>query len=285
MLVRLSGMRPCLRPSIDIVERGTPGLILDAKGLKWASPADLTAIATWAAYWAAASNVRLMLPDSIDAANYIQRMDLLRCVEKVGVVVEGIAGPDERDDLGTRLIEVRQINSETDVDRFASDVHSLVTGCVGRHQAAVVHTMLGELLDNTITHARSPIGAFGAAQVYSGETTGSAGIEIAVADPGIGILQSLRQNPTHTKLPNCAAAIRASLRHGVSSEVAGHGNGLADVVRRLSDQHGILVLRSGDGLGRVTSRHRSVRPTDSTTPGTWAWLRLNPTVSPTDLQL
>jgi len=283
MLVTLAGRGPALRPALDIAS-SDDGFVIDARHLEWASPADLTAIAALHASWAPSGPVRLVLPDNPDTASYLQRMDILRHLGDAGAFVDGDPGADERRDQHGRLLELRPIRSRADIDLFASDVFALVSSCVDHHQAALAHGMLGELLDNTLAHAQSAGGAFGAAQVYTGRTTGEAGIEVAVSDSGIGILDSLRQNPANHAIADCAHAVQAALRKGVTGEINGSGNGLYDVVHQLPSQRGTLLLRSGDGLARVTPAHRTITATTTATPGTWAWLRLIPPTSPADGQ-
>jgi len=289
MYVRFDGHCPALQRTIAIDATQDPELVLDARRLTWASPVDLTGLVAWA-HCRAATGARLVMPTHPDAANYLCRMDVTRTLEAAGVTIEGDPPAEDRQDRRHRLIEVRQIIDDNNIEDFVSSVYMLVDANVGARPAALVHTMLGELLAN-IPHAQSPVGAFGAAQVYSGATSGQPGIEISVADPGRGILASLRNNPEFADLEDEAAAIRASLRKGVSgnpaedqADAAGRGNGLPHIVRQLHRHQGVFVLRSGAAVARVRTRSRSVDRSATATPGTWAWIRLNPENSPSDEQ-
>lgn len=280
--LRFRGRRPCLRRDVELFS-GSMGLLIDAAELRWASPADLTAMAAVAAWAAPVGASRLVMPSDVDVAQYLGRMNVVSVVEEFGGTVEGPSILKDTNPLADRLIEVRQLPDSAGVQGFGSDVYRLVAAHAGSSRAYIVHTMLGELLTNTTEHARSPTGAFGAAQVHTGAKSGRAGVEVAIADTGVGILQSLRQNQAHESLPTCEEAIRASLRRGVS-EVGepNRGNGLSHVTRQLRNHGGRLVLRSGDSVARVTPSGRRFASTRTVTPGTWAWLWIDLGISASD---
>jgi hypothetical protein len=265
---------------------GSGPLEIDASSMIWASPVDLTAIAAMASA-AAPNGVRLTLPADVDVAQYLARMNVVTILNGLGGSVTGPATLTMANPLADRLLEVRQLHNSGEVGAFGSDVYQLVNAHAGHKCAAIFHTMLGELLDNTTQHAQSPVGAFGAAQVHSGVTSGRAGVEVAVADAGVGILQSLRTNPEYANLETCTTAIQSALRRGVSSEAGepNRGDGLSRVAHRLREHGGKLVLRSGDGLARVTPGGRKFAGTETITPGTWAWLWIDLAVSPSDGQM
>lgn len=278
VIVKFYGRRPSLRSAIPVSCAEEGGLIIDATKLTWASPLDLTGLATWAST-GVPSETSVLLPDRPELAGYLSRMDVLASLTEQDIDVHGAIPIGDRTDLPDRLIEVRRIACEGDVQLFASDVFRLVQSNVGDSAARLVHSLLGELLDNVSRHAQSASGAFGAAQVYSGATTGRPGIEISVSDPGQGILASLRSNPHFVTLEDCSGAIRASLQPGVTGDVdgadgPGHGNGLPRIVDQLRNHRGRLVLRSGTAIARVGSR-QVVAGVPVSVPGTWAWMRLD----------
>ena len=129
-----------------------------------------------------------------------------------------------------------------------------------------VFAAMGELIDNAIDHGASGEGAFVAAQVYSGATSGRRGLEVAICDTGVGVLAHLRRNPKHADIPDSADALKQAFIPGVSGTTEDRGNGLSDLLSFL--QFGGLArvhLRSGDGLATVTvGRRRRVEHTRST---------------------
>jgi hypothetical protein len=258
-------------------------LTIDASELRWASPADLTAIAAVAA--AESEGLHLNLPSDVDVAQYLRRMRVIEVVERAGGTTSGPTTDSTVNDLPDRLLELRGLQGE-DVSTFASDVFRLVNTHADHTSAQIFHTMLGELLANTKEHGRSPVGAFGAAQVHSGATSGRPGVEVAIADVGVGVLESLRTNPRHADLSTSASALQAALRQGVSSHTEDfRGNGLSRVTSQLRAHGGRLILRSGDGVARVSRTGRKFANTRTATPGTWAWLWIDLAVSPRHAQL
>jgi hypothetical protein len=138
---------------------------------------------------------------------------------------------------------------------------------------------MGELIDNAIDHGASQEGAFVAAQVYSGATSGRRGLEVAICDTGIGVLAHLRGNPAHADIPDSASALKRAFTPGVSGTGEDRGNGLGDLLSFLEIGGLARVhLRSGDGLATVTvGRRRRVEHTHRTAApvkGTWAWIRV-----------
>jgi histidine kinase/DNA gyrase B/HSP90-like ATPase len=275
----LNGKRPCLQRRVEY-HGGADGLLIDATSLEWASPADLTAIAAMAS--TDVGNTNLALPNNPDVAQYLHRMGLTELVKEFGATVSGPNLTSVVNPLPDRLPEVRQLKNSTDAGIFASDVYKLVNAHAGDKCARIFHTMLGELLANTIHHAASPPGAFGAAQVHSGAISGRSGVEVSVADAGIGILKSLHKNPAYSQLGSSVEAIRIALHQGVTSVVGEEhrGDGLSRVAHQLHQHGGRLLLRSGDGTVRVSPGGRKFAQTGTSTPGTWAWLWISLAISP-----
>lgn len=101
---------------------------------------------------------------------------------------------------------------------------------------------LGELKDNVFEHSGSPesgLVAYGA--------TGQS-FEFVVADAGLGVLASLKQNPQFTNLADAGAALRAAASDGVSrrGSAAGNGYGIGQVFRALASHNAQLRFRSDD---------------------------------------
>jgi hypothetical protein len=101
---------------------------------------------------------------------------------------------------------------------------------------------LGELADNVFLHSESDSVALAGFQVAENS------VEFVVADGGIGVLNSLRQNPAHAHLTSAGQALKAIVHHGASRFAAdtGHGQGIKQFLRVLAGQNGHLRFRSSD---------------------------------------
>lgn len=117
-----------------------------------------------------------------------------------------------------------------------------------------------------------------AVQLHTGRTTGSARLEFAVCDTGIGIMNHLRQNPHYDYLVRDELAIAKAMEAGVSGVAAGQrGNGLSDAISDTRKFGRVeFQIRSGRGEVRVAGTPDSHETFAShrvdQTSGTWAWL-------------
>lgn len=114
-------------------------------------------------------------------------------------------------------------------------------GLVGTLPAQLMGA-LGELKDNVIEHSGNPSSGL----IAYGATAHT--FEFVVADAGVGVLASLRQNPEFARLPDAGEALRAAASDGVSryGRASGHGFGVGQVFRALASHSGRLRFRSDD---------------------------------------
>lgn len=101
---------------------------------------------------------------------------------------------------------------------------------------------LGEMQDNVYEHS----GAARTGLVAYAVTDRS--FEFVVADRGLGVLETLRQNPEYTHLPDAGAALKEAIRPGVSRFPAssGRGQGFVQLCRSMVTHRVELRFRSGD---------------------------------------
>jgi hypothetical protein len=104
-----------------------------------------------------------------------------------------------------------------------------------------VVVMISDFAENVWQHAGVD-GGVAALQFDSEERH----LELAVADCGVGIRQSLSRNPDYEDLVNDQEAVRAASRAGVTAD-PGSGGGLALYLTRLlvAENEGTLTIRSG----------------------------------------
>jgi hypothetical protein len=98
----------------------------------------------------------------------------------------------------------------------------------------------GELADNVFQHSRHPETAIAAYRWLAGK------FEMVIADAGIGIRSSLRENPEYAALLDDNAALEAATTMGVSrfGSASGRGTGFKTVFDAIAG-NGFLRFRSG----------------------------------------
>lgn len=274
----LSGDRP-LGEAAFLSGAGSDSLAIDATKLTFACPLDLAGIVA-TAHWAASCAIRVILelPSDPAATAYLQRMDVLRRMPTRTKIV-GRVPPDARADHRGSLMEVTALN-ETNVDDLSERLGPLVTEFYAdRSEAgAAVFRACSELMSNATEHGLSDRGAFMAAQLHTGRTTGLARLEFAVCDTGIGVMNHLRQNPKYAYLHRDELAIAKAMEAGVTGVKSGkRGHGLSDAITDTSHYGRVdFQIRSGRGEVRVagTPRGHKIAMNDrpDQTSGTWAWL-------------
>ncbi len=276
--VELAGRQPLSRRDVRVCAADEEWLVLDARRLLFASPLDLAAIVAMA-HSAAAERMKVafVIPADVNVAAYLQRMDLVRRLP-AGTEIEGSLPGEQRTDRSQVLLEVSAMSPVT-VDGLVNRLGRMVTEHFAGAVAGLVFRGAGELIDNAVSHGHSRIGAFLAAQSYTGATSGRPGFEFAVCDTGIGVLDHLRGNPKYSLVPDAPTALACAIQPGVTGTSEPRGYGLADLLQiTRSGGVGRLVLRSDNGIASIALRRQSRRDAYATaTPpimGTWAWLRV-----------
>ena len=279
MRLLLGGQHPLLRARLRITEPDDAGFVADARRLHFAGPLELCAIVSLAHSAASRGEpVELILPNDPDTASYLQRMDVLRHIQQWGTVT-GHAGDDIREDRSGVLLETSAVADAVEAEAITERVVPLARQHANARVTQAVFMGIGELLDNACTHAKSPTPVYVAAQTYTGETSNRRGLELAVVDSGVGILEHLRRNPRYARFRYAQTAIAHAIQPGVTGTRDRRGYGFSDVLDVVESAGlGRLVLRSGDGIGRITVRPSGRRRLFGTCPvpitGTWAWLRV-----------
>lgn len=112
----------------------------------------------------------------------------------------------------------------------------------------------GEMANNVWDHSMSEHAGLLAFHVDHERVT------FCIADVGVGVLQSLRQNPQLASLKTSTAALSTALKDGVSRFGGqGRGYGFSDLIRGVANQWGISRLRTGEAkavLDHTTDQRR-----------------------------
>jgi anti-sigma regulatory factor (Ser/Thr protein kinase) len=220
-------------------------LKLDLSGLAFIGPTCLAALVSAVV----GANARGMLesestyhpPKNRLVARYLDRVDFNRLL-----IGEHLDGKFTRHPpTGFRPIQI--FTDASDIEALATSLTGAATEALAlssQHRATVL-VATAEIMQNVVDHARAG-GGFAIAQ----RATSQREFEIAVADAGIGIATSLRENARYRdKIGDDADAIELALTPGVTANPGGanRGVGLAAIQGLLARNAGTLLVRSGSG--------------------------------------
>ena len=193
-----------------------------------------------------------MLPEHPDVRSWLSRMHLGAVIDTFGVHVVGGVLPRvaERDRRDT-LIELQRFHDSYGSDRLASFIWERLEGGADGEVVNQLFEAAGELGQNVVEHAGSPVGGFVAAQRYKAGAPEER-IIVAVGDAGIGIRESLR--PRYGDMTD-RQAITQAIRWNVSRVLEqGRGQGLPGVVDGVRGLGGVVWIRSGAASRTITPR-------------------------------
>ncbi len=227
--------------------------------------------------------VTLFPPYDTNVASYLTRMNVIEYLRGVARV-EGtsvLQNRQSRQDRSETLLEVTQV-TPGNADDVARTLGRVAITRFGRRVGTAIYQSLGELILNATTHGLSSADAFVAAQLYTGVTSGRPGLEVAVCDSGIGILEHLRTSTRHQSISDGPSALERALARALASSgadaVGGRGNGLGNLGHHTKrGGGGRLVLRSSGAVATVEldgNRPTLCKSVATTLDGTWASLRV-----------
>lgn len=240
---RLERLIRQLTPLLDL--RAPARVVVDLSGLTGIGPTCL-ALLTAAMMRTYESGLlkqssRLIAPKSPPVALYIQRMNLAALVT-AGQSKETFVRKDEHGFMSCRRFHTL----DEGVQMAGLLAGHLEERCrVDKVGRVSVELALGELTDNVVYHADTPLGGFAVCQHYPKRDT----FEIAIADLGIGIGESLARNPDLPTPQDCAAALDLALTPRITSTPERNaGLGLFVTAMLLQGNEGQFHLRSGDAV-------------------------------------
>jgi hypothetical protein len=216
--------------------------VVDLRDVRWIDPVHLVSVAAEAeAAHRSGLGFCLRGPAAPDRARYAARMRLGHLVTELGGRHDLPAVSDTT--RVEHLVEVARLQTHRDVTRLATLVHNRVAE-LNAALAHALHQGVAEIGQNVCDHAQS-IG-FVAAQTIPrrGE------LRFAVADPGVGLLATLRPRGADSD----RRAIDLAL-HGVS-RLGRRGTGLPSTVTAVTSLGGYLYIASGASSAMLTpNRH------------------------------
>jgi hypothetical protein len=218
--------------------------VVDLREVGWIDPVHLVSVAAVAeAAHRDGLAFRLRGPSSPDRSRYASRMKLGEVVTELGGTHDLLSVTDRS--ASAHLVEVARLRTPVDVMRLATLVYERVAE-LDTDLAHALHQGVAEIGQNVCDHACSV--GFVAAQTIPrrGE------LRFAVADPGIGLLATLRGQGADTD----RAAIDLAL-HGVS-RLGRRGTGLPDTVKAVTRLGGYFYVASGLSSAILTPARRTI---------------------------
>ncbi len=224
-------------------------LDVDLGELRWVSPLGIVALLA-TCLSRRDREIRVTLPRDPGVRRYLHQVGFAGELLREGWVHDGADTEVVPPDLKVCL-PVTRLWTEFEVERAANALTEALNGRVAANLIDVVHRVAWELTNNAREHG-SP--CYVVVQPYTGRTSGTPGLFMAVADFGKGFARTLR----HTlgrRLPD-DEAIRKGFEEGVSGTADPHrGLGLRFVQQDVDAYDAQLTILSRRGF---VTRERGV---------------------------
>lgn len=234
-------------------------VLVDARGVQWASPYCLLGILSAGQAIAEAQRERplLTVPANDDVRRYLARIGFFRFAadlfELHGKVPRGgTTGPSDV------LLDITPVGASEDVHQVVGKIQEgaarILAGELGLEAKATMgfSMALSEACQNIVEHAGTS--GWVAVQVYTFRRRPNRRVAIAVSDAGVGFRRSLEatQAKRFGERWRDGAALEAALVQGVSRfRDPGRGQGLAGIKRYLQRWNGKIAIRSGTARGSI----------------------------------
>jgi len=220
------------------------------------------------------SRCRLLVPTNMGVCMFLKSLGLFDTLREFDVEVDD-RGIRVHDDAKTILPVTRFATSADAADvtnRAFDNLRSAQVGAV--NLTSVVTELFSELALNAVQHSESEVGAFGCIQFV--EYQSGPRFTCTVADGGIGVLRSLRQNASlRSRVTYDWDALELAVRERVSGTGDPHrGIGLFGVSEDVRQPGRSLLLHSGLGSLEIKEDLQSSAHRTRLFPGTLAFLSI-----------
>ncbi|MEW9576409.1 ATP-binding protein [Bacillus toyonensis] len=190
-----------------------------------------------------------------DIVSYMERIDFFKHCNSI--IVNQFEEEYDLNALANRhrnnrskvLLEITPINGENDVHNiFDSSLHILKSHGMKSRNANKIANIISELVTNIVDHSEGM--GYGAIQYYPAHNK----VLIAIADNGIGIVNSLRKHIPKMKKLSDLEVIEKAFLQGVSSKKMKRGLGLTDVREKayLDTKGASFLMRTHKSIYQIT---------------------------------
>ena len=262
---------------LSTAHRARKELEIDLSEVTWISPLGVVAVlASCLRADEASLDATVYLPDSHATHSYLSQIGFLKELEQHDWTVPDDSEASPSDEIGPHLA-VSRLTTEIEVD-LAADLltEALREAGLSGGLADDLHTIAAELTANAREHGEE---CYAVAQTHTGQSSGTPGVHIAVADFGPGFARTLERR--YGKMKDSEAIFRGFEEHVSGTGKTGRGHGLGYVAEAI-DKHPENVLHIVSRSAHVLRQGGQLKVGESLAfGGTWASAYLP--VSPTSL--
>jgi anti-anti-sigma regulatory factor len=217
-------------------------IVFDFSGLEFVRPSGLVAIVAlmkFSKHLKIADRYYLRESKNYEVRQYLKRMGFY---DQFGIIREN---PAPKTKSNFSLCELREVISESEADKVTEQLANIIKEQIQpeRNMINAISHALGEVINNVFHHSNSPVNGFVCAQTYKILKK----VEIAIADCGIGIKESLWGNPMYKFILDDFEAIKTALGKKVTSKPHENaGEGLFVCQRFIKENSGQMDIISGN---------------------------------------
>ena len=203
----------------------------------------------------------MYMPENHGTASYLKTIGLFDLLKSRGAEVDdrGLQGSEP----SQVVLPLTCFSGVTEAESIADNVMDNLrqSNASSSNIYVLVEETFGELANNAAEHSMSEVGAVSLVQFYQGKRGRK--FVCAVADGGVGVRQSLYQNPAHrSRILYDWVALEYAIRERVSgTQDKLRGIGLFGIAEDMRQPDRELFLHSGTGLLHMNEslEHRATR--------------------------
>jgi anti-sigma regulatory factor (Ser/Thr protein kinase) len=245
----LDRLEPALRQHHSTISR----LLLDMTGVAFTSPTGITIVVAGIKHLHLAGRIeqlQIWLPRSPSLVRHLQRMSFF---DEMNVLLE--EGFQRREPQRSRPV-THVPNEHVSPEHTRDLLRAVETGhALDTSTRSALKTCVNELIENVFYHARSPVDALFAVQVYKKKNV----TELVIADTGRGIRAALAEKEEYRDhlQDDCSAITLAIQKNVTTMDDPKRGIGLWVASELVRQNEGRMLIVSHDGGVSLSRNGRS----------------------------